>query len=174
MKQTVLILRGPAASGKTTLGEKLRNFDKKIAWLSIDVIKPIFTHYEYKSLDETNKMAVVLLEHLLNQGYSVVVDGIFIHPEHLQSLKEVAEKKDIPVVIYQLTCTLETLIKRHKDRGLLEGQTEEEAKIAVKSLYDKNVNRPIEGASELNTEKLSLEECLEIIQDNFEDNSNSY
>lgn len=169
MSQKLVILRGAPASGKTKLGESLRDFDKKIAWLSIDKVKPIFSDYRDESLDVVNGAAMQMLSYLLAEGFSVVLDGIFKIPEHIQKAIEIGKAQNVPTIIYQLKCSLEVLKERDLNKeGVKEGWRDPLGDKVIESLFKKVEANPIEGAIELDTENKSLEECLEIIRRNFQ------
>lgn len=168
MAQQLVILRGAACSGKTTIAEQLRDYDKKIAWVSIDNFKRIFSNFQDAALDDVNNSAVLAVTDILDRGFSVVVDGIFKKPEHIQAIKAVGEARKIPVTIYQLDCSLETLKQRDKDRkGVKEGWLPPLGDELIESLFRKVEENPIPGAIHLDTEKLSLEECINIVKKNF-------
>lgn len=167
MKQALIILRGAPASGKTTLGERLRNKENKVVWLKIDNLKPFFSEDWGDSLDEVNKLALSMIDTLLNDGFSVVFDGIFKNPQHALDAKNLAESKNIPCVIYQLECSLEELQKREDERSTKMNR-DHFGKDMIERLYDKVINNPIEGAILLNTETQSIDECLQVIRKNFE------
>ena len=114
MKQVLVILRGASASGKSTIGENLRDFDKKIVWLKTDNFKPFFSEAEERTLDAVMDTALSTLEFLLSQDYSVIYDGIFKKPEYVQKAIDLAKSRNIPVIAYQLACSLETLKERDK------------------------------------------------------------
>jgi chloramphenicol 3-O-phosphotransferase len=169
MSQKLVILRGPAASGKTTICEKIRDFDKKIAWLSVDKMKPIFSDFEDRTLEESNKAALAELKYLLDEGYSVIFDGIFKNVNRVYEAIQIARDKNIPVMVYQLRCSLETLKGRDKVRpGVKEGYRKPLGDVVIQSIHKTNLENTIEGAIELNTEEKSLDDCLEIIRSNFD------
>ena len=84
MSQKLIILRGASASGKSTIGEKLRDFDKKIVWFKTDNVKSFFSDAEERALDETMNTCLAILDYLLNHGYSVIYEGIFKNPDYFQ------------------------------------------------------------------------------------------
>lgn len=169
MSQKLVILRGTSCSGKTTIAESLRDYDAKVAWISIDNFKLIFSNFQDSALDDVNKSTVVSLKDILDRGFSVVVDGIFKRPKHLHAVIEEGKARDIPVFIYQLDCSLETLKLRDKSRkGVKEGWFPPLGDELIEGLYKKVVENPVEGAIHLDTEKLSIEECLKIVKKNFE------
>jgi len=116
MTQKLVIIRGASCSGKTTIAESLRDYDARIAWVSIDNFKRIFSNFQDAALDDVNNSAAVAIKDILERGFSVVVDGIFKRPEHIQAIISAGKSKDIPVSIYQLDCSLETLKLRDKTR----------------------------------------------------------
>lgn len=169
MSQKLVILRGASCSGKTTIAESLRDYDSKVAWISIDNFKRIFSNSQDSALDDVNKSAVVSSNDILDRGFSVIVDGIFKRPEYINALITVVKDKNIPVIIYQLDCSLETLKLRDKSRkGVKEGWFPPLGDELIEGLYNKVVENPIEGAIRLDTEKSSIEECIETVKKNFE------
>ena len=166
MNQKLVILRGAPASGKTTLGEKLRSKELKIVWLKLDNLNPFFSEDWGDSLNEVNGIALAIIDKLLSDGFSVVFDGIFKNPEHARQAIQLAKSKNVPVVVYQLNFSLETLQKREDERSEKYNRPHF-GKDMIERLYFKVVNNPIEGSIELDTEEISLEECLEIIKKNF-------
>ncbi len=169
MTQKLIIVRGAACSGKTTICKEIRDFDKKIAWLSIDKVKNIFSDFKDEALDDVNQSAVVTLKDLLTRGYSVVVDGIFKNPGHIEEIVKVGKEKNIPVVIYQLECSLKTLKERDKSReGVAQGLWKPLGDEIIESLYRKVEENPIKGAIKLNTEQTPIQESIKTIRRNFE------
>jgi chloramphenicol 3-O-phosphotransferase len=169
MNQKLVILRGPAASGKTTICEKVRDFDKKIAWLSVDKMKPIFSDFEDRTLEESNKAALAELKYLLDEGYSVIFDGIFKNVNRVYEAIQIAKDRNIETLVYQLRCSLETLQGRDKVRpGVKEGYRKPLGDEVIQSIHNTNMENPIEGAIELNTEEKSVGECVKIINGVFE------
>ncbi|MDO8497907.1 MAG: zeta toxin family protein [bacterium] len=168
MKQKLVILRGAPASGKTTICKKLRNIEENIVWLSVDQIKPIFSDFKNETLENANSACLVMLNYLLDHGYSVIYDGIFKNPAHVKQAEDVAQKKHIPFVVYQLECSLKTLQEREKTReGVKEGLWKPMGDDLVENLCKTIEENPIEEAVKLDTENTSLDECVEIIKRNF-------
>lgn len=169
MKQTLVILRGAPASGKTSLGKNLRDFNKKIVWLKVDNFKPFFAEDSNVALDMVNETALNSLSYILDKGCSVLLDGIFKNPDYVYKAVKIAQSKNIPHVLYQLSCSLKTLLERDKKReGVPEGCRKPMEEDIVESIYNELENTPIEGAVILDTESQSLEQCLEIIKKNFD------
>lgn len=169
MTQKLVILRGASCSGKTTIAESLRDYDAKVAWISIDNFKRIFSNFQDSALDDVNKSAVVALKDILDRKFSVIIDGIFKKPEHIHALIAEGKTRNIPIIVYQLDCSLETLKMRDKSRkGVKEGWFPPLGDELIEGLYNKVVENPIEGTIHLDTEKLSIDECLKTVKKNFE------
>ncbi len=168
MKQILIILRGAPATGKTTLGERLRNENEKIVWLKTDNFKPFFSE-SGEFTDIISQTALASLDFLLDHGYSVIYEGIFQNPIFAENAKELAKTKNVSVVIYQLTCSLFTLQQRDKERpGIKEGCRKQLGDVTIETIFNNVENNPIKDAVRLDTEKLSLEKCLNIIRKNFD------
>ena len=169
MVQKLVILRGAPASGKTTIAEKLRDFDSKIVWFKTDNFKQFFSNpSEDRILDEAMETCVATLNYLLDSGYSVVYEGIFQKAEYVQKAIEIAKAKNIPVVIYQLSCSLKILQERDKNRkGVKEGCRKPLGDELIENLFNKLQSSSIPGTIKLDTGNTPLEECIEIIRKNF-------
>lgn len=169
MTQKLIILRGAPASGKTMISENLRDFDKKIVWFKTDNLKLFFSDpSEARIRDEVMETCLATLNNLLDRGYSAVYEGIFVKPEYVYRAIEIGKSKNIPVITYQLECSLKTLQERDKARkGVPEGLRKALGEEVIESLYKKVEENPIENAIKLNTEEKTLEECIQIIRNNF-------
>ena len=170
MKQTLIILRGAPCSGKSTIGEQLRDFDSKIVWLHTDAYKSFFSNpNEDRILDDVMDACIVTLSNLLDKGFSVVYEGIFKKQEYILKAIQLAKGKNISVATYHLACSLGTLQKRDVDRkGVKEGCRKPLGEEIIESLFNKVQENPINEAITLNTEDKTLEECVELIKKNFD------
>jgi len=169
MKQILVILRGVPASGKSTIAKSLRNYEKKIAWLKVDNFKPFFAENTDLILGDVNNSAIVVLNYLLDQKFSVVMDGVFQDPLYIQKAVDLAKQNNIPTYVYELVCSLETLQKRDKTRpGIKEGCRKPLGDFVISNLSKIIEKNPFKEVVKINTEKTSLEECIKLIQKNFE------
>lgn len=169
MNQKLVIVRGAACSGKTTICKEIRDFDRKIAWLSIDKVKNLFSDFKDEAMDDVNQSAIVILKDLLEREYSVIVDGIFKNPRHIEAIIRVGKDRNIPVVIYQLECSLETLKERDKTReGVAQGLWKPLGDELIERLFRMVEENPIDGAVKLNTEYTPVQENTQTVRQNFE------
>lgn len=165
MNQILIILRGAPASGKSTIAKSLRDYNKKIVWLKVDNFKPFFSDNTEIIVDDVNKTAINSLNYFLDQGFSVIMEGIFQNPEYISKAVHIAKEKNIPVFTYQLICSLQTLQKRDKTReGIKEGCREPLGDDLINKLNKTIKNNPYQDSKILDTENMSLSECLEILK----------
>lgn len=168
MKQILIILRGAPASGKTTIGKNLRDFRNKIIWLKVDNFKPFFSEDLEETLPAVNETALATLKYLLDQGNSVIFEGIFRNPIYIEKAMEYAKNKNIACIFYQLSCSLKTLQERDEVReGIKEGCRKPLGDEVIEKIYNELENKKIDGAIALDTENKSLQECIEIIRKNL-------
>ncbi|MGM5481064.1 MAG: AAA family ATPase [Nanobdellota archaeon] len=109
----VIILRGPAGSGKTTMAMRLNNlFDTH--YISVDKVKSEkgLKHSEAEKL-EANKTIIAEAEDHLEQGEVVIIDEVFYYE---RQLKELIEKLNYPYKIFSLKAPLDECLKRHDAR----------------------------------------------------------
>lgn len=164
--QKLIIIRGAAASGKSTIAQKLRNYKKKIVWLKVDAFKGFFAEDASEAMEYVHGSAIATLEYLLSQGFSVVMEGIFRNPDYITQSVKVAKKMGIPFKVYELECSRDTLKERDRERPLVkQGWRKPLGDKVITRLHDRVKESPWGGAEKLDTEKLSLDECVEKIRD---------
>ncbi|MFA6016578.1 MAG: AAA family ATPase [Patescibacteria group bacterium] len=168
MKQILIILRGAPSSGKSTIAKSLRDYKKKIAWLKVDNFKPFFAESTDSILDDVNKTALTVLNYFLDRQFSVVMEGVFQNPAYIQEAVNIAKQKNVPVFVYELKCSAKTLQERDKIRpGIKEGCRKPLGDFIINNLNKIIENNPFKEAIKLYTEKVSLDECIKIIKNNF-------
>jgi len=170
--QKLIVLRGAPSSGKSAIAKSLRSLKSKIAWLKVDNFKPFFAKdvaEENEAIDYVNQAAVDTLQHLLNQGFSVIMEGIFQNPKYITSAVGIAKQSNVQSKVYELECSLETLQARDKVRvGVKEGCRKPLGDKIIDKLNRVIKNNPWNGTDKLNTEQLSLEECVEKLKGELE------
>jgi len=170
--QKLIILRGAPSSGKSTIAKNLRSVKNKVTWLKVDSFKPFFAKdvaEENEALDYVNQTALATLQHLLNQGFSVVMEGIFQSPKYITSAVDMAKQNNIESKVYELTCSLKVLQSRDGSReGVKEGCRKILGDKIIAKLNQIVKDNPWIGAEKLNTENLSLEECIEKVKSQLE------
>ncbi len=165
MEQFLVIIRGAPASGKTTISRELRNFEKRVVWLKVDNFKDFFstdvTPEEQKFVDES---ALATLNYLLDHNFSVVMEKIFYDPFIIPMAVESAKTRGIKVLVYQIKCSLSTLQERDRTRpGIKEGCRKPMGDEKIKDIFEHLEKTDYPGAIILDTERLSLKECVDKI-----------
>jgi len=176
MEQFLVIIRGAPASGKTTIAKLMRNFDIKVAWLKVDNFKEFFSGEasltEQKYVDEC---ALVTLNYLLENGFSVVMEKIFFDPFIIPLAVEAAHKRGIKIKVFQIKCPLEVLQDRDRNRpGIKEGCRKPMGDEAIKNILEQLERTYYQGAIELDTVKLLPEECVKKISEELTERGNVY
>lgn len=162
MEQFLAIIRGAPASGKTTIAKKFRDYSKKIVWLKVDNFKDFFSPdaslEEQRDVDET---ALASLCHLLDKGFSVIMEKIFYDPFIILPSIEEAKKRNIKVKVFQIICKDEILIERDSNReGVKEGCRKPMGEVSIKNISHHLNQTSIPGAVILDTGRISVEECV--------------
>ncbi len=166
--QRLIILRGTPASGKSSIAKNYRNFEEKVVWLKVDNFKDFFTEDATIALEFVNGSAIATLGYLLSQGFSVVVDGVFQNTTAVDNALQFAKEKNIPARVFELTASLEMLLKRDNQRkGVLEGLRKPLGREAITKIFNILAENLYPNAIKLNTEENSIERCKGIIDSYF-------
>ncbi len=125
-KPQLIITRGMSASGKSTVSQSLlehlgairlrsdverkRLFglkpeDDGQAAVGKGIYSPEATQKTYRKLEE-------LATQILDAGYPVIVDAVFLHHEEREQFRKLAKSRQAPFVILQCTADVETLYER--------------------------------------------------------------
>lgn len=128
-KQKVIILKGLPASGKSTYAKALVDSSNgKFKRISKDDLRAMLDNSNFSKTNEKNILYVRdnLMNMLLVQGYSVIIDDTNLHPKHEQTITgEVVELMGdlVDVEIEDFTnISLEECIKRDQKRSNYVGE----------------------------------------------------
>ena|SRR5258708_7789405 len=165
MQQFLIILRGVTASGKSTISKRLRNFEEKTVWLKVDNFKDFFAEDSSNALEFVNGSAIATLDYLLDQGFSVVMDGVFQDTKAIDDAVNLAKSKNIKSIVYQIKCSLQEIQKRDQTRnGVKEGHRKPLENETITLIYQKLEDNPYPNSLSLDTEHLSVDQCIEKIK----------
>jgi chloramphenicol 3-O-phosphotransferase len=168
MNQFLVILRGTPASGKTTIARSMRDFEKKVAWLKVDNFKDFFAEDSSVALTYVNGSAIATMKYLFDEGFSVVMDGVFQDTTAIADAVNVAKDKNIQYIVYEIQVSLEELLKRDKTRpGVKEGFRKPLEKELIAKIYQTLKDNPFSDALPLDTEHLAVEECVQKIHNDL-------
>lgn len=169
MGQFLAIIRGGPASGKTTIAKQMRNYEKKVAWLKVDNFKDFFAEDTSETRELVDGSAIATLVYLLEKGFSVVMEKIFLDPVDIPRAVEEANKRNIPVKVFQIRCSVTTLQERDRIRpGVKQGCRKPMGDEVIARIQNQLEKTFYGGAIELDTEKMSVEECIRRIETSFD------
>jgi predicted kinase len=167
--QSLIIIRGVTASGKSTIAKQYRNFAKKTIWLKVDSFKDFFDILDPEVLVFVHGASYTSLDYFFKEGFSVVMDGVFQNPDYVQQAVDIAKKHEIPYKVFQTKVSLQTLQERDRVReGVPEGCRKPLGDEEIAKIYKVIEDNPVIDAIPLDTEKLSVDECIDFINQQFE------
>jgi len=145
-KGKIIFLNGVSSSGKTTLAKSLQEkLTQPYCLLSVDnfmgTIHDKFRTSEYR---ESARQTLRAMHHTVklfsDMGLNVIVDHVLEKQEWLDECLELLHEQ--PVLFVHVTCPLEELWRREKERGNRPiGLSEEQlSKLCPKSTYDITVD----------------------------------
>ena len=114
----LILTLGIAASGKTTWSKDYSNRNKDIIRLSVDELRGFYVDSPRNDSKDNEVWAAVIFttKHLLTQGKSVLVDGLFYRKVFRQELKNFTRDKQIHFRAAVFNTPLETCLARNSAR----------------------------------------------------------
>ncbi len=162
--QTLVVLRGGVATGKTTVAEKLRNEIENVAWVHVDKLKSSFPGYPQSEFAELHEANLLLTEYFIKKGNSVVVDSVFKKISWIDQYKELAEKHGLNFVVFELFVDPKVGIERDQQRpGVVQGWRRPVEKKHVKGSIEMILKNPYPDAIKIDTTNLTVDEIAERI-----------
>lgn len=118
-KPYILVLSGPAGSGKSTVATILwRELPDRPAYLDVDGLKNLI--WEAPSddahLDLASRNALSLACNFLDCNRSVIIDKAFGCYSFVAPFVEEGNRRKLPVFYFKFTAPLDVLIQRNRDR----------------------------------------------------------
>lgn len=157
MDKKIILLRGPAGAGKSTIGEMLKD---KLGenWVHLDIDK--IKHFISRKSSQTrssigHKVANYFIEELFNNGFNVIAEEIFVE-EYYGQVLELAKKNDAVVYQFFLSAPLDTLVQRDLDR-----EVKTKGKENVELLH--GMINPLEGETILDTSSQTQSDLVDVI-----------
>ena len=162
MNQFLIVIKGAPASGKSTIAKSFLNYNQKIVWLKVDNFKAFFGGKALlKHQSDVDQCALAVLKYLLDSGFSVVMEKIFYDPSIISPAVKEAKKRRIKAAVFQIKCPLKVLQERDRTRpGIKEGCRKLMGDKAIKRIYQHLEKTFFPDAIELDTEKLSVKQCI--------------
>jgi tRNA uridine 5-carbamoylmethylation protein Kti12 len=151
-----IIIRGPLASGKSTIAKKLSEI-LKAEYIAVDVVLDENNltkdkeegYVSQKSFLKVNEITIPKAKKLLDQKIPVIFDGNFYWESQI---KDLLEKLDYPHYIFTLKASLSTCIDRDIQRGETHG------KIAAEVVHKKSTS--FESGIPIETDNKTADEIV--------------
>jgi len=113
----LIILRGPSASGKSTVAVKLRDsLENPVALLDFDIFRNTFLAKTGDYYPLASKMLMQTAATALENGYDVIIDGFYRIDSYPDLLPELIHKHPHNNYMFYFDVSLETTLQRHAGR----------------------------------------------------------
>lgn len=116
----LIMLRGPAGSGKSTTAKMLLEAaSRKTCLIEQDYYRFIFRPYENGSKSNAKPMHNMILQNVLialNEGYDVILEGILSTKSYKEIVDEILEVHSIENYFFYFDISLEETLRRHAQR----------------------------------------------------------
>ena len=115
----LVIIRGPAAVGKTTIARKLVKVLPSAAYVSEDHFRGWLQVKRGEHDPKTHRIATKLIQNLIDKLLSfdkykfIVIDGLFPVQSELKKYESYAKKRKYSITIFQLHAPKHVLLKRN-------------------------------------------------------------
>lgn len=162
--QTLIVLRGGGATGKTTVAEKLRNEVENVAWAQADKLKGSFPGHPQREFTELHEVNLLLTEYFIKKGNSVVVDSVFKEIAWIDQYKELAEKYNVNFAVFELFVDPKVGIERERRRpGVIQGWRRPVRDKDVKGSIEMILKNPYPDTIKIDTTDLTIDKIAEKI-----------
>lgn len=112
--QKLILFRGPPGSGKTTISSEIKKLKPDLAVIKFDSLRRIISDdpvpFAFKNL--TLRMTEKMVEFLLREGLSVLIEGTFFYEKEVEPFYRLARNFKIPFFVFDIFASYETLKKR--------------------------------------------------------------
>ena len=128
-KEVIYVMKGLPASGKTTYA---RGYTSQVKRVSKDDLRAMIGgSYTEESEEFIKSVRDFLIDHALEQGFSVVVDDTNLNPAHLEVFREIAKRHNAHVEVVGMDTPVFECIERDLVRPNSVGA------VVIMSMYEK-------------------------------------
>ena len=113
----IVVVRGPIAVGKTAVSQELAKLFGKVAVIPVDWLRHMIGRWNPENNMEAvlaSRNAAALAQNFCDEGYQVIIDGLFDDFETLSALLLGLQNRQVQVVT--LAASWNEILRRHKTR----------------------------------------------------------
>ena len=115
-RQFVVIINGPAGSGKTTIAKELWQRLPRTALICLDDIKWAISDCGDQDLDTASAVGQAMVKKYLEAGLNVIIEKAFLKAEYVKPFVDIAEQSKATVYQFCIEAPLPVLIERTRKR----------------------------------------------------------
>jgi thymidylate kinase len=164
MAQKLIVLRGPSGSGKSTIAKALLgSATRKTCLIEQDYYRFIFRPREDGSSANSATIHKLLKDNVLtvlNDGYDVILEGIFSSKSYARDLNEIFAKHPTENYLFYFDISLEETIRRHQTRPSRDTPTYAEGDLQT---FYPTTYEPIHETEKIIQEASTIDETLAYI-----------
>lgn len=128
MKTKLIIIRGPSASGKSTVAREIaESSTRKVAWLEEDHFRRVILQAKEPPelrREICKKMLCDNARTLLKSDFDVVIEGILSKKHYTETIKELFREHDGDSYLFHFNVSLKETAKRHRTKPIADVVTE--------------------------------------------------
>ena len=159
----LITIHGPAGAGKSTLTKIIRDKIPTYSYVDRPIIKRGLKPAGRKeALRLSKKAAYFLIKELVNLKQNIIVQEVTPISMNKKIGENFFKENSYEVISFYITCSIETAIKRDLER---DAKTVGEE--GIKKIHDEYI-APAPYEIIIDTEKMSVEKCIEIIMSKIE------
>lgn len=164
MTSKLIILRGPSASGKSTVATELfKKATRNTCLIEQDYYRFMFRPRDHGSKQNSATMHKMITNNVLtalSDGYDVIAEGIFSTKSYANDFNEIFRQHSTENYSYYFDVSLEETIRRHRTRPSRNTSTYTENDL--RTFYN-NEYGSIHDNEKIISEESSLDETIEYI-----------
>ena len=128
MNTKLIVLRGPSASGKSTVAkEVVKHSKRKVAWLEEDYFRRVIL--QAKEPPETRreickKMLTDNTQTLLRSGFDVILEGMLSKKHYTPTLRDLIAEHGDESYLFHFNVSLDETLRRHRTKAIADDVSE--------------------------------------------------
>ena len=155
----IIVLRGPAAAGKTTISKLLAAKLENAVAINVDELRHWINN---ASISDTHvrqsiEAAAYTTNYFISKGYHIIVEAVFLHQWELDSFIEIIDISEDGINVFSLIADVEKLYERDQRR------VSHHMNDRIFSLYEEFNNSDEKRGIVINNTEISEKEVVDLI-----------